>query len=187
MSSSTLEYNEHLTSHLSEPNALQGARLCLDDSYAWSIHIDQGRSRACISDLQETLVCEEQLDTCFVRLDSYTSENIQSTLSEVVIDLCDYSPLLPGSRVQRMGRHGWSGRVITVEVSSALVEWGGKSQEWVDRTELYPLDSSGRPCIPGKSGNIQLIAQRAQILLKKLPDRQSVGDISNTQLPLFDD
>jgi hypothetical protein len=159
--------------------------LCLDDSYSWTIQTDEGRGQACISSLQETLVNSKQLDTCSVHFESYALEINQPTLLDIVIDLRDYSPLLPGNRVERMGRHGWSGRVLAVEVNSVLVEWWGRSQEWVDRTELYPLDSLGRPRIPNLLGNVQEIAKRARILLGQSSVKKLLDDCNNTQLPLF--
>ena len=64
-----------------------------------------------------------------------------------------------------MGRYGWNGRILQVEVNSVLVDWGYRT-EWLDRVEIYPLDRFGKPRIPGKACSVGEVARRARLALK---------------------
>lgn len=65
-----------------------------------------------------------------------------------------------------MGRNGWRGRVVEVEINSVLVHWvGDRHPNWIDRVEIYPLDAAGNPRLPGRPDHPQVIARRARITL----------------------
>jgi hypothetical protein len=66
--------------------------------------------------------------------------------------------------VERMGVYGWRGRVLQVSDDNALVNWGSRHR-WHPLYELYPLDESGRPILPGTKENIFQIARSGRITL----------------------
>jgi hypothetical protein len=67
-----------------------------------------------------------------------------------------------------MGRYGWSGEVLQVDIKSVLVQWDGDSkQEWLDRSEVYLLNLEDKSHISGKINNFLKIAQRARIVLEE--------------------
>lgn len=129
----------------------------------------------------------EQLENCFVEQEYSVSILVPFTLAGVAIHFQDYSPLLPGDRVTRMGHHGWCGQILQIDTKSVLVEWGTnryKKQQWLDRSEVYPLDSSGHPRIPGQAIDPLTIAQRARIVLSTdIPNNENME--KHNQLRLF--
>jgi hypothetical protein len=110
-----------------------------------------------------------------INLDKIIYKNIEiesgeSNLSvfnylNVVVDFKDYSHLLPGDHVIRMGRNGWHGRILKAEVDSVLVDWGSH-KEWLERFKVYPSDRFGNPINPGKAKNIAKVAKRARFTLE---------------------
>lgn len=116
--------------------------------------------------LQETVVEMEQLENCSVEQEYSASKLVQFTLANVGAYFQDFPFLPPGIRVTRMGRYGWCGEVLQVDIKSLLVQWDGDSkQEWLERSEVYLLNSEDESYISGKIDNLLKIAQRARIVL----------------------
>jgi len=151
-----------------------------------SIQAERGVAKETVFSLQHSTAQIDQLTDCSVDIESGVSKITTSNCIDVSIHLQDYS-ILPGDRVTRMGRHGMNGRILQVKVNSVLVDWGNRT-EWLDRVEVYPLDHSGKPRIPGKVSNFSEVAQRARLTLKPEQDSKVLPKIlpsESNQLRLF--
>ena len=147
-----------------------------------SIQAERGVAKETVFSLQHSTAQIDQLTDCSVDIESGVSKITTSNCIDVSIHLQDYS-ILPGDRVTRMGRHGMNGRILQVKVNSVLVDWGNRT-EWLDRDEVYPLDHSGKPRIPGNVSNFSEVAQRARLTLEPEQDSKVLPSESN-QLRLF--
>jgi len=155
-----------------------------------SIQAERGVAKETVFSLQHSTAQIDQLTDCSVDIESGVSKITTSNCIDVSIHLQDYS-ILTGEglcrtgrvRVTRMGRHGMNGRILQVKVNSVLVDWGNRT-EWLDRDEVYPLDHSGKPRIPGNVSNFSEVAQRARLTLEPEQDSKVLPSESN-QLRLF--
>ncbi len=148
-----------------------------------SIETEQGLAKKQVVSLQESTAQIEPLLGCSVGMESGVSKITTFDCLDVAVHFQDYSLLLPGDRVIRMGRYGWNGQVLQVEINSVLVRWGSCT-EWLDRVEVYPLDHFGKPRIPGKAGGISVVAQRAKLILKTEQASKN-QTVDNQQLRFF--
>lgn len=153
----------------STTSQIKGLDSCLISSKtlaACSVQQEEATLTQKVIALQETVVEMEQRENCSVEQEYSASKLVQFTLANVVISFQDFPLLPPGIRVTRMGRYGWSGEVLEVDIKSVLVRWDGDSkQEWLDRSEVYLLNFEDESYISGKIDNLLKIAQRARIVL----------------------
>jgi len=148
-----------------------------------AVQTEQRLAEKQISSLRESTAQVELLIDCSIDIESGVSKITTSNYSDVSIHFRDYSLLLPGDRVTRMGRHGWNGQILQVKINSVLVQWRNH-KEWLDRGEIYPLDHFGKSRIPGKVNNVSEVARRARLSLKTEQASKS-STTKNNQLRLF--
>lgn len=148
-----------------------------------SIQTERGVAKETVLLLQQSTAQIDQLTDCSVDIESGVSKITTSNCIDVSIHLQDFSLLLTGDRVTRMGQHGMNGRILQVKVNSVLIDWGNRT-EWLDRVEVYPLDHSGKPRIPEKVSSVSEVAQRARLTLRPEQDSKVLPSESN-QLRLF--
>jgi len=183
LSSSTIQLSDQFICTLPQSISFRDINLQTNTLKSCSTETEQGLAKKQFFSLQKSTAQIEPLLGCSVDMESGVSKITTSGYSNISINFQDYSPLLPGDRVIRMGRHGWNGRVLQVEIDSVLVQWGSRT-EWLDRVEVYPLDRSGKPRIPGKVDSISVVAQRARLTLKT--ERTSKKQaFENNQLRFF--
>jgi hypothetical protein len=181
--SSTIQLNDQSICTLPQSSSLRDINLRTNTLKSCSIEAEQGLAKKHFFSLQESTAQIEPLLGCSIDMKSGVSQITTSGCLDIEIQFQDYSLLLPGDRVTRMGRHGWNGQVLQVEINSVLVQWRNRT-EWLDRVEVYPLDRCGKPRIPGKADSISLVAQRAKLTLKT--ERVSKKPaLENNQLRFF--
>ncbi|WP_416670443.1 hypothetical protein [Egbenema bharatensis] len=183
MISSTIQLDDQSICTLPQSSSLRGINLRTNTLNSCSIEAEKGLAKKQFFSLQESTTQIEPLLGCSISTEFGASKITTSGCLDIEIQFQDYSPLLPGDRVTRMGRHGWNGQVLQIEINSVLVQWGNRT-EWLDRVEVYPLDRFGKPRIPGKVDSISIVAQRARLTLR--PGRTSkISTATNNQLGLF--
>lgn len=172
----------------STTSQIKGLDSCLTSSKtlaACSVQEERGTLTQTVDSLQKTVVQMEQLENCSVEQEYSASRLVQFTLANVAISFQDFPLLPPGIRVTRMGRYGWSGKVLQVDIKSVLVQWDGDSkQEWLERSEVYLLNPEDKSYISGEIDNFLKIAQRARIVLgEKISSNENMEKYN--QLRLF--
>jgi hypothetical protein len=109
------------------------------------------------------------------------------TLQQTTIHLIQQLTHAVDTRVERMGRYGWRGRITQISAEHALVDWGG-STSWTLLYELYPLDEDGYPIHPGVPGNVFASARRGRAAIESA-SRQDIpalpNEPENNQTELF--
>lgn len=126
----------------------------LKNPQAWASQwINNLSKSSAIENTVETIRLDQPLPTTAIFTRSVQA-NIQ--VKEALVSL-----FAPGRSVERMGHHGWRGRITAMEGDKAYVNWG-RSRQWIDCSELYPLDRQGMPILPNQSPNLLEVARRAR-------------------------
>jgi len=118
--SSTIQLKNKFICRLPPSCSLRDNNLQINTLASCSVKTERGVVEETIFALQESIVQIEHLTDCSVEIESGSSKITTSNFLDISIHFQDYSPLLPGDRITRMGRYGWNGRILQVEVNSVL-------------------------------------------------------------------
>lgn len=116
----------------------------------------------------------EDLSQCTIATDSRCLVNKSLYQCELEVSLAplesaclqfEHQPFITiGSLAEKMGTYGKKGRIELILGDRALINWG-YSKEWLPTYELYPLDESGKPILPGEVKDIFQVARRGRIAI----------------------
>jgi len=120
LSLSTIRLKNKFICRLPPSCSLRDNNLQINTLASCSVKTERGVVKETIFALQESIVQLEHLTDCSVEIESGSSKITASKFLDISIHFQDYSPLLPGDRITRMGRYGWNGRILQVEVNSVL-------------------------------------------------------------------